>query len=153
MEDFVTFEQAQKLKELGFDWECYKFYATQTYCEGNNQFFFDTICTGDLIDSPKYKEDENDGWIPDEEWCVAAPTLAQAQKWLREIKNISVEPVSCGYNDNMSNNIVWSSFICSLKDKLGFDQTADFDTYEQALSAGIESVIELLKQQSSGNQD
>ena len=42
--------------------------------------------------------------------------------------------------------MVWSSFISSLKDKLGFDQTADFNTYEETLSAGIDKAIELLKE-------
>ena len=33
-EDYVTFEQAKTLKELGFEWECYKFYYDNGQLEG-----------------------------------------------------------------------------------------------------------------------
>ena len=135
MGDFVTYKQAVKLKELGFDWhDQYNqmYYATQNYCEGNNQFFFDTIGPGDLISSPKMKEDENDGWIEDEDYCVLAPTLAQAQKWLRE-KGIYL------FVTMEESHYYWY---------IGKEfQIGNCDTYEQALSFGIDRALELLKTQ------
>lgn len=144
-EDFVTYKQAVQLKELGFNWECNKFYATQNYCEGNNPYSFDTIIVGDLLDSPKYKEDENDGWIPDEEWCIAAPTLSQSQKWLRDIKNIHIII-------NIDRWLITTPYRFEIYQGFGenlihqYTQN-DFPTYEQALSVGIDKVTELLKQQ------
>lgn len=40
MEDYVTYEQAVKLKELGFDWECLYHYKYDELC-GNTQNFED----------------------------------------------------------------------------------------------------------------
>ena len=155
MEDYCTFEQCVKLKELGFDLYNYHtqmYYATQCYCEGNNPISFDTIGPGDLISSPKMKEDENDGWIEDEDYCVLAPTMSQAAKWLREVKDIII-----GVDfDNW-----YGKYECHLYKRMGYDGTLirdtygsmlvtnesneDFDTYEQALSAGIDAALELLK--------
>lgn len=136
-EDFVTYEQAIKLKELGFNWLCDKYYATQNYCEGNNPYDFVTIGAGDLIYYPKYREDENDGWIPDEEWCVSAPTLAQAQKWLREVKETEVIV-------DRIDDVVYSYTIYG--QLANFSAKTHFNFYEQALKIGIDRAIELLKE-------
>ena len=148
MEDYVTYEQALRLKELGFNWYnrySQMFYATQCYCEGNNQFFFDTIGPGDLISSPKMKEDENDGWIEDEDYCVLAPTLSQAAKWLREVKGIYVwvEPEINEYD----NEIVYLTYVWDNNKRQypeNYDGVKDKDTYEEALSDGISKSLELI---------
>ena len=90
MEDYVTYEQALRLRELGFNWDCEKYYATQDYRLGNDQILFDTISVGELICNPRYKEDENGEWVIDEEYSVLAPTIYQVQKWLYEVKEIYI---------------------------------------------------------------
>lgn len=136
-EDYCSFEQSVKLKELGFDWECHYHYEINRLLSPNVRTFYYSMD----IDSDDLCFDVNGRNIGD----ISAPTLSQAAKWLREVKGISVESVSCGYEDNVNGNIIWSSFICLLKDKLGFDQAATFNSYEQALSAGIDKALELLK--------
>ena len=149
MEDYVTFEQAEALKELGFDWyhhHAQMYYATQCYCEGNNPFSFDTIGPGDLISSPKMKEDENDGWIEDEDYCVLAPTMSQAAKWLREVKGITVlVNIATNKETFITKKVFYfkwfnSEFILSGVSK------DHYASYEEALSAGIDRALELLKQ-------
>ena len=142
-EDFVTYEQAVQLKELGFNWhDQYNqmYYATQNYCEGNNPFFFDTIGPGDLISSPRMKEDENDGWIEDEDYCVLAPTLAQAQKWLREVKGVKVYIKPFFVSEEYE-------YCISFKFR-GYGGDEDYGvkkTWESALSAGISEAIKLVR--------
>ena len=145
-EDFVTFEQALKLRELGFD--CHNlynqmYYATQNYCEGNNPFFFDTIGPGDLISSPRMKEDENDGWIEDDDYCVLAPTLAETQKWLREKRIfLYIQPL-------VFKSFCVFEYIIDRMDTIDrIESKPQFDTYELALSAGIDKAFELLKEES-----
>lgn len=72
---------------------------------------------------------------------VAAPTLAQAQKWLREVHCISVEPIC-----NMVRQ--WNVNVCEI-DKFGEVAWAKIgmDTYESALSAGITAALEILTDQ------
>ena len=96
-EEYVTYEQAVKLKELGFDWEC-------------NHF------------------------NPD----CSAIRLDQAQRWLREKHNLSVEPIC-----NMVRQ--WNVNVCEI-DNFGTAvySKMNLDTYELALSAGIDKALELL---------
>ena len=128
-EDFVTYNQAEKLADLGFDYKC-------TACYNEEEFEMTSEYSNYNLNQYRYN-------------IISAPTLSHAQKWLREVKRISVEPISCGYADNVSDKMVWSSFICN--DKLRFDQTADFNSYEQALSKGLDIAIEILEQQSNEN--
>lgn len=143
-EDFVTYEQAVQLKELGFNWYnqySQMYYATQNYCEGSNQFFFDTIGPGDLISSPRMKEDENDGWIEDEDYCVLAPTLAQAQKWLREVKGVKVyiKPLFSSEEYEYWISFKFQGFM------VGNECYGVEETWEYALSAGISEAIKLVR--------
>ena len=131
----VTFEQAKALKELGFPDDTS--YQACPYC------YFGK----DLIDiqnnnvsalNPKWRE------VKDEDIC-SAPTLELAAKWLRDNKNISICP-----NIEPCNNFIMYSiksiydtngnYVGSLGDKL-------FESYEEALSVGIDKVIEILKRQ------
>ena len=71
-ENYVRFGQAVTLKELGFDWECrqgwvlncMKVWAYQPYR------YFESVSNNDEYET------------------ISAPTLSQAQKWLREKRNI-----------------------------------------------------------------
>lgn len=66
-EDFVTFDQAKKLKELGFDWECdFIYYITY---HNHDKPIFERCGTADYYKIEEY-------------WN--APTLSQVQKWLFE---------------------------------------------------------------------
>ena len=67
-EDFVTFEQAQQLKELGFDW-----WGTTIYLDGH--------LTPTFILSYAYTERDN---------CLPAPTIYLVQKWFREVKGMLI---------------------------------------------------------------
>lgn len=120
-EDFVTYEQAVKLKALGFDWNCHTWYHWDNWCG----LTYSGMC-------------ENHNMF---EKCISGPSLYQVQKWLRE-KNIEVmsyydyttktwiyevceigEPHSCGYHS----------------DDFGLNKS----TYEEAISAGIDTALEI----------
>ncbi|MCH5167885.1 MAG: hypothetical protein J1F35_08405 [Erysipelotrichales bacterium] len=79
MEDYVTYEQAKKLKELGFDWKTHAFYLG-------------TTLVNDISD---YKI-TNSTDLP----IISAPTLTQAQKWFLEENKIYIEIYSTNYLTN-----------------------------------------------------
>ena len=133
-EDFVTYEQAKALKALGFDWEVVKGYS---HFPGEKVKTFNA-------------QEENINAIYSK-WCFAAPTLAQAQKWLREVKCIIVH----AFIDDDSDE-PWSYEILSTKRDEDGDWVylvphwnAKFYSKDPdpALLAGIDKAIELLKQQ------
>lgn len=74
-ETYVSLETAKLLKQAGFDWECDKIYYC--YHEDND--------TWDLEDNHK-----NHFRVLELDNCLLAPSLAVAQKWLREVRNCEV---------------------------------------------------------------
>ena len=144
-DDYVTYEQAIILKELGFDWKCNHYYDTQTK-EFLPVDWFDY--DGDVDADDLYDSNPPTGIIS---YRVSAPTMAQVAKWLREIKNIIVNP----YFDIWQNCNKYESYYYLLRDvpnpeiymsiyemRLVGD---NFNTYEEALSAAIDEALNFLK--------
>lgn len=73
-EDFVTYELAVKLKEKGFNEPCYGYY----HCNGGNDSF--ELCGNGDRDFQNSKN----------QYRIAAPTISQVLKWLREEKKIYI---------------------------------------------------------------
>lgn len=144
-EDFITHEQAIKLKELGFNWECNHF-----YCQPNGKEL-KMVCyvPMDFLD-PLYHDFNNPAtWSDNSAKTFSAPTLTQVQKWLREKYKLWLEPVICISNVNY--------YSCDIYDLKTADEynymdgpTSNieytFNTPEEALSHAIDKVIDILKQ-------
>ena len=141
MEDFVPFEIAKKLKEKGFP----QHITDEAYIVDN--YGEDECDIGDRLPIPL---------VPDYMDDIAAPTISQVLKWLREEKKIFVainigycyesseipfptnpkmEPILKGYYYG-----IWE--LDNLNDKNGHSEY--FETPEQAAIAGIEYVIDNL---------
>ena len=152
-EDYVSFEQAKALKELGFDWECYQFYnADKKLCS-----YTSIGCGDDCRDW----NDNDYASIGDAE--CSAPTLAQAQKWLR-IKNISIcveekieENITRSlFSDECHTTFSRLGYYCRVSinqkpdgvitnSKIGANKLTEyFDTYEEALSRAIDYYLKKL---------
>ena len=135
-EDYVTANQARLLKELNFDWDCCSYYSNETTTDGNVWFYTQQI--PDNFNSSPFK--------------TSAPTLAQAQKWLREIKGINISIIAGERNDIYHGRYYWKeTFLPGFKEKgqqwidwFIESQYPWFDTYEEALSAGLLKMLLLL---------
>lgn len=124
-EDFVTYDQAVKIKELGFDWECNHWYHP---LEPEKIIECQTYYNHNSFERP-----------------YSAPTLAQAQKWLRE-KEIEVGVFGDFDGELPTGKWVWlmREFNTHLFDTVFPEDDIRFNTYEQALSAGIDRALEIL---------
>ena len=122
-EDFVTYEQAVKLKELGFDWECDYVY----YC--------DIIVKYEQLHEINKKE------------SISAPTLAQTQKWLREVKGVKVYVKPLFSSEEYE---YWISFKFQMFN-VGDERYGVEETWEYALSEGINEAIKLVKKEEQRN--
>lgn len=112
-QDFVTYEQAVKLNDLGFNWDC-DFIYYLTYHNHNKPIFsrYETVRD---YEAEKY-------WY--------APTLSQAQKWLREVKEIYLFVTM---EDSQYYWYIGKEF-----------QIGNCKSYEEALSAGIDEALKKL---------
>jgi len=144
----VSLETAKMLQKVGFDWEC--------EC---------AILPGSLMADKAYHYNHNGSHNYNNKEAYSfeiysAPSLDVAQRWLREVKNISVEAKSFRWVNRYQDgkytvtyrHELWpidTSIIHSEEDKFiryTLDCACDieFQTYEQALEAGIKKCLTLL---------
>ena len=125
--EFVTYEQALALKELGFDEPCLVFY------------------NGKFLDSTDYNFD--DGTSKDIGLCTKAPLKQQVFRWFREKYNMLANVYSNAsgflfeYHDTVGGTHRYDSRVT------GPNDGGTWDKYEEAENACIDKLIEIAKQQ------
>lgn len=130
--DFCSYELSKRLKDCGFDEPCYFYYTRENAPEDH---VWSTTSEEAPID---YNKSVYAG--------CSMPTLAQAQKWLREKKKIDVlvYNCACGYLWEVSKANNGTGLI--LFDEKGDDENSGcWTSYEGSLSAGISASLELIK--------
>ena len=120
--EFIPYEQALALKELGFDEPCFGYFTSPKEL---------------IIQQPK---DRNGTYV------YFAPTFSQAFRWFREKYSTHVEIHE--NTDWEEDNESWSFVI--FKYKLGdndgmISSTVDYNTYEEAELACLNKLIEIVK--------
>ena len=131
--DFVTYEQAVALKKLGFREKCLCHYTFGEFVINNyvvNEEKDEYVYVDNLLDSL------NTDTLGDN--ICDAPTLSQVQTWLRKEKRYSVEEL---YDCDDK----WSYFIVKMSDGEYIKHISDFNSPEEALSAGISEAIKFLE--------
>lgn len=116
-EDFVTYEQAKKLADLGFDYRCIA-------CYDEEEFDY----TGEY-------NNYNSGHYD----LISAPTITQAQKWLFEEKKIYIEIYCTNYLNNFGYELKFDY------DSNNHYCTQGFINSNEALSRGIDDAIRYLE--------
>lgn len=119
-EELVILETAKQLRKKGFNEYC-------RFVIGEDRVISDIISTWNL---------------PPNSFPV--PTQSIAQKWLREVKNLHIEIYrsACGYGYTIvkANNGTWRED----DDSKGPNDGGKWDTYEEALEAGIRESLKLI---------
>lgn len=152
-EQFVTYEIALKLKELGFDEPCFGYYDEESfykdviacsefdlnYAGGRNVFHenFHAITNNELDElgsfSMKYDTEESyDRW--------GAPLWQQCEQWFRDKYNIHITITSQSQES-------WQWHIQFPHDSLNKMWEEDFYTYEEAREQAILKAIELCQKE------
>jgi hypothetical protein len=125
--EFIPYEQALELKELGFDEPCLAFY------------------NGKFLESTDYNFDNSTS--KDIGLCIVAPTFSQAFRWFREKYNLN------GILNHYPNTKLWDfsvhdltwsgkEFIEHVKKE---DRSVKYSTYEEAELACLKKLIEIAK--------
>lgn len=75
------------------------------------------------------------------------PTQSFAQKWLRETKNLHISIIrnACGYGYDICKADNGTHIAAGIFD--GPNDGGQWDTYEEALEAGIQEALKLLKEE------
>ena len=122
--EFVPYELAVKLKELGFDEECFGVYIAGQLMITNDSIYNSTD-------------------IP----VIKVPTFSQAFRWFREKHKLQhhiwsgkLNHIFYGYDIL---NIEEQEFVMNNSDIGGGD--CDYDTYEEAEQACLDKLIEIVE--------
>ena len=124
--ELVNKEQAIKLKESGFDWECVYHYLEDHELPAHNQIY---------IEYTLFNKAENWNSFSDK---FSAPELDLACKWLREVKGIIVVSLVLDCRKNL--------YTFDLFTKTGkiYIKRESFNSYEAAQSAGLDIILKEL---------
>lgn len=123
-EDYVSYELAVKLKSCGFNEPCDHYYEN-----GGTDILY-TRC--------RYYNESGS--------YHSAPTLWHAHKWLREKKGITINAIAHeGGRYHTERIILPNCMIPESRDWYVETTTPMVYSYEQALSEGIKSALELIK--------
>ncbi len=127
-EELVTLETAKLLKEKGFKEDVSVFY--ELVCEEGSYEY-------ELFES--YDAQNYNASV----YSFSAPTQYIAQKWLREIKklHITIYNSASGYTYDISKADMGTVLYCFPE---GPNDAGNWDTYEEALEAGLVECLKLI---------
>ena len=126
--EFVSYEIALKLKELGFNEPCFTYYY-----EFNSNLR--THLVVDINNAWTYSGNTNFGF-------TLAPLYQQVFKWIREKHNIdiSINTIYSKYNENTIKQYSGVIDTKTMYTNVGF-----YDNYEEAQLAGLQKMIEIIE--------
>ena len=134
--EFITYEQAVALKELGFDERCFGHYNP------NGVFFWKILCSDEdndhTLSVKDIMEHVADGY-------VEAPLYQQAFRWFREKYGLIGQPMPlCISYPGKVTHYGWS--IVSNQNSIDWENEDNgFKIYEEAESACLDKLIEICK--------
>lgn len=160
MSKIVTFEQAKKLKELGFDGECLYWYNEDGVKEcpidqGYMEYYYEVDCFLNYWNAKKIDRDLYGSYPPKVSYSV--PTVSEALDWVREEKGIEcgVLPICESFaKDNTDGSLSMSTMFVGY-DYNFFDKSSDkgeivnmvtYSTHSLASSALLDAVLTYLEQ-------
>ena len=131
-DDYVTYEQALRLKELGFNNPTIASYSKDGIFTFER---FDSNSLRSYLSINNYNDEDQVYLYKEEDVDCSAPTLYEVQKWLRETKEIQIEITYNAHYKAYATNaftntgeiIYGLGYVC--------------DTYEQALLATIDKTL------------
>jgi hypothetical protein len=141
-ENFITYEQALALKELGFNEPCLL-----------EEYFEDNQCVSEWAYEEPFKINTELDHLTDKfnadddehyEYSVAVPLKSQALKWFRD-KGFDFATVE-KYKEKGK---FYGGYINKPGERFGNSFGSNFKTYEEAESACIDKLIEIIKEKKS----
>lgn len=142
-QSFVMLDTAKLLKQAGFDWEVMSFYQEGTLMINGEPHELDNREIHGILEEQDYNHYESK-FKKDREY-FSCPTLAVAQRWLRERHQIAVE---AGYVRRRECYVTIIIRYFGQDGRLGADfkdgNQCEFSSYEEAVEYGIAFVVERL---------
>lgn len=128
-EPLVSFDVASLLKEKGFDWKTFNYFNSER-----------DLVTPDEYEVEFYPHNPINHNLQDYNW--SRPSQLLAQKWLREVHSIHVNPRLQAFPNKYYIEIAkFGDNIKFIKDK---ETNMGFESYEKALEVGLLEALKLI---------
>lgn len=149
-EIYVSLETAKLLKEAGFDCGCYAHWVETDKSKEtaialspvpilySGMHPLDVEGNYDIV-IKNWNNEKNEF-----QFYYSAPTLAVAQKWLREVKDYHCFIEYDGLHRTYQCRIDSYVHIYDIKHREWINNYEEFSTYEEALEAGIKKCLEII---------
>lgn len=142
--EFITYEQALALKELGFDEPCIAFYDKLKFSNNISLRFVSQRVNNNILNNIK----NTNGTL------ISAPLYQQAFRWFREKHNIQGYIYSSTVRGNAEKTKQFTGYVWNINGIdmpfLSTDARDELhDTYEEAEQACLEKLIEIVKDDKS----
>jgi len=139
----VNFEQAKRLKQLGFDRECLCRYNVRKTKSGEKVTLAKPPTVRNYIDWNNHWYNNKETFPNANSFLISAPTIALALKWFRDVKMIG-----CSVTQVILIGKKSKEYTFSYNKTYGCDYcTHDFDTYESAESALLDELLTLIEKE------
>jgi hypothetical protein len=139
--EFIPYEQAIELKELGFDKESFNRFYTKPKCK---MFGIDEKGrTYPIKNTPKKLYTIGECCVLNEDNVITAPTFSQAFRWFREKHGLASHIATYWQHD--WNNYSYQYYF--VEDKIEWNGIEHYKTYEEAELACLKKLIEIVKQE------
>jgi hypothetical protein len=136
--EFIPYELALELKQLGFDDSSFGRFYTKPNCKMFNVDEKGRAYPIKNISKKLYKVGEdyvlNDGNV------IVAPTYSEAFRWFREKHNYHVI-----IDFNQSKNNKWYYGIIQIDHNISISPDVEFESYEEAEIAALKELIKTIK--------
>ena len=140
-EAYVSLKVAKLLKQAGFDWETREYYK---FTDEGHRFSWNTLPVNwnkkvAVLIAEKHGLSEG----------YSAPTLAVAQRWLREVMDTYIIPQISDYE---ANGCIWEyDYRINIHNINPMRSLYKYKSYEEALEAGIKKCLEIILEKDENN--
>lgn len=148
--NLCSFEQAKKLKELGFDGECLYWYNEDGVKEcpieqGCMEYYYEVDCFLNDWNAKKIDRDLYGSYPP--KVSYSAPTVSDALDWIREEKKAARIKfyVECKYSLALK-DAAYIGIITSNEAVIVWERTEEYLSHPLASSALLDAVLTYLEQ-------
>ena len=135
--EFIPYEEALALRELGFDEPCLAFYKL-----GDSKVYYDTILQSKNV---HFRTNSELNFYEDLKEKISAPLYQQAFRWFREKYQLVGTILGDGFNGELKGYYYsitedgWINYYESI------DDSKWFDTYQEAELACLSCLIQLVE--------
>lgn len=138
--EFVLYEEALKLKQLGFNEPCFKVYTSSNF--PNDEDFNQLWWPDSVFDISRTQEVDNT-WVTNDKSCTA-PTYRAVFKWIRDTFKLDSLVVGCEKIQVEGGTKGGYDYCISKQSQVKVGTLSNYDTHEEAELTCLRNLLDII---------